>query len=217
MMSLFLLDRDGVVIVNRATNVKIAGDLKLKIPADQPVVLDQVADFPRRERVEVAHDTFSLRLAGFTRIDRSREAASELGIEASPEHLRRRPETEAHHRHGSQERDMERASFTIDVLPIFLLRGDRHHLLDALVETDPLGLIGEQLPRGDPGAVEGSILYRLGRAGHSIVVFGGKVRIARQLAIDAIAEHCIAIPKFLDGKRHELAVMIAARRSPLGT
>jgi D-glycero-D-manno-heptose 1,7-bisphosphate phosphatase len=29
MMSLFLLDRDGVVIVNRATNVKIAGDLKL--------------------------------------------------------------------------------------------------------------------------------------------------------------------------------------------
>jgi hypothetical protein len=37
------------------------------------------------------------------------------------------------------------------------------------------------------------------------VVFGGKVRIARQLAIDAIAERCIAIPKFLDGKRHELA------------
>ena len=55
-----------------------------EIRADQPVVLDQMADFPRREGVEVAHGTFSLRLAGFTRIDRSREAASELGIEGSP-------------------------------------------------------------------------------------------------------------------------------------
>jgi hypothetical protein len=37
------------------------------------------------------------------------------------------------------------------------------------------------------------------------VVLGGKVRIARQLAIEAIAKRRVAIPKFLDGKRHELA------------
>jgi hypothetical protein len=52
---------------------------------------------------------------------------------------------------------------------------------------------------------ERSILYRLGRAGHGVVVFDGKVRIARQLAIEAIAKRRLAIPKFLDGKRHELA------------
>jgi hypothetical protein len=36
-------------------------------------------------------------------------------------------------------------------------------------------------------------------------VLGGKVQIARQLAIEAIAKRRVAIPKFLNGKRHELA------------
>jgi hypothetical protein len=47
-------------------------------------VPDQVTDFPRCEGLEVAHDAFSLRLVGVVRIDRSREAASELGIERGP-------------------------------------------------------------------------------------------------------------------------------------
>jgi hypothetical protein len=74
-----------------------------EVPADQSVVLDEVADFPGREGIEIAHGAFSLRLVGLARIDGSREAASDLGIERGPQRLRRRPETEAHGRDGGQE------------------------------------------------------------------------------------------------------------------
>src|SRR6266568_1093333 len=100
---------------------------------------------------------------------------------------------------------MEGAALTVDVLTIFLVCGDRHHLLDALIEADPLGLIGEQLPGRDPGTIEGGVLYRLGGASHGVVVLSGKVRIVRQVAVEAIAERRVAIPKFLNGQRHELA------------
>jgi hypothetical protein len=91
-----------------------------EVPADQSVVLDEVADFPGREGIEIAHGAFSLRLVGLARIDGSREAASELGIERGPQRLRRRPETEAHGRDGGQERDMEGPRLAVDILAVFL-------------------------------------------------------------------------------------------------
>ena len=80
-----LLDHDR----RRAVRIDVQGFVAaahhlFEIRADQPVVLDRVADFPRRESIEVAHGKFSLWLIGFTRIDRSREVASELGIERVP-------------------------------------------------------------------------------------------------------------------------------------